>query len=103
MRSHEQVGADAVADTLRRMETMEQRSRMSFIAAFVLEGVFLAAFLLLADFKDRTHVLLLLSVSALLTLGALWGVALVGVVNRHTLRVLRALEMMDGAAARRDR
>ena len=98
-----QTGGDAVADTLRRMETMEQRSRMSFIAAFVLEGVFLGAFLLLADFKDRTHVLLLLSVSALLTLGALWGVALVGVVNRHTLRVLRTLEMMDGAAGRRDR
>ena len=75
-----QKPGDAVADTLRRMETMEQRSRMSFIAAFVLEGAFLGAFLLLADFKDRTHVLLLLSVSALLTLGALWGVALVYVV-----------------------
>ena len=98
-----QTQGDAVADTLRRMETMEQRSRMSFIAAFVLEGAFLAAFLLLADFKDRTHVLLLLSVSALLTLGALWGVALVGVVNRHTLRVLRALEMLDGGPRAADR
>jgi uncharacterized YccA/Bax inhibitor family protein len=95
MRDHEHTRGDAVADTLRRMETMEQRSRISFIAAFVLEGLFLGAVLLLADFKDRTHVLLLLSVSALLTLGALWGVALVGVVNRHTLRVLRALEMLD--------
>ena len=103
MRSQDLAGGDAVADTLRRMETMEQRSRMSFMAAFVVEGVFLGAFLLLADFKDRTHVLLLLSVSALLTLGALWGVALVGVVNRHTLRVLRALELLDGAAARRER
>jgi hypothetical protein len=103
MSSQKHAQGDPVADTLRRMETMEQRSRMSFVAAFVLEGAFLAAFLLLADFKDRTHVLLLLSVSALLTLGALWGVALVGVVNRHTLRVLRALEMLDVGSGAKDR
>ena len=42
----------------------------------------------------RTHVLLLLMAASLLTLGALWGVALVGVVNRHTLRVLRAVELL---------
>jgi hypothetical protein len=38
----------------------------------------------------------------MLTLGALWGVALVGVVNRHTLRVLRAVELLRGGASRAD-
>lgn len=83
---------EAVAETLRRIETTERRSRAAFIGAFVLEGAFLAAFLLLADFRDRTHMLLLLTAAAMLTLGALWSIALVGVVNRHTLRVLRAVE-----------
>ena len=88
------VSAEAVADTLRRIETTERRARAAFLGAFVVEGVFLAGFLLLADLGDRTHVLLLLMAAALLTLGALWGVALVGVVNRHTLRVLRAVELL---------
>ena len=84
--------AQAVADTLRRIETTERRSRAAFIGAFVLEAAFLGTFLLLADLRDRTHVLLLLTAASLLTLGALWSIALVGVVNRHTLRVLRAVE-----------
>ena len=57
----------------------------------------------MADFKDRTHVLLLLSVAALLTLGALCGVALAGVVNRQTLRVLQALQLLSTETIRRDR
>jgi hypothetical protein len=89
-----QTRADAVAETLRRIEITERRSRAAFVGAFALEGAFLAAFLLLADLRDRTHVLLLLTAAAMLTLGALWGVALVGVVNRHTLRVLRAVELL---------
>jgi hypothetical protein len=92
----------AVAETLRRIETSERRSRAAFVGAFVLEGAFLAAFLLLADLGDRTHALLLLTAASLLTLGALWGVALVGVVNRHTLRVLRAVEMLRGPGSARD-
>ena len=89
-----QTPTQAVAETLRRIETTERRSKAAFAGAFVLEGAFLAAFLLLADLRDRMHVLLLLTAASMLTLGALWGVALVGVVNRHTLRVLRAVEML---------
>jgi hypothetical protein len=79
-----QTRADAVAETLRRIEITERRSRAAFVGAFALEGAY----------RDRTHVLLLLTAAAMLTLGALWGVALVGVVNRHTLRVLRAVELL---------
>lgn len=95
-----EMSVEAVAETLRRIETTERRSRAAFVGAFVLEGAFLAAFLLLADLRDRTHVLLLLTAASLLTLGALWGVALVGVVNRHTLRVLRAVELLRGTPGR---
>lgn len=97
-----ETSAEAVAETLRRIDTTERRSRAAFVGAFVLEGAFLATFLLLADLRDRTHVLLLLTAAAMLTLGALWGVALVGVVNRHTLRVLRAVELLRGAPGRTD-
>ena len=68
---NEQPDERAVAETLRRMRSMEQWSRAAFGAAVLLEGAFLATFLLMADFKDRTHLLLLLSVATLLTLGAL--------------------------------
>ena len=88
------ISAEAVADTLRRIETTERRARAAFVGAFVLEGAFLGTFLLLADLSNRTHLLLLLVTASFLTLGALWGVALVGVVNRHTLRVLRAVELL---------
>ena len=92
--------SDPVADTLRRMQMIEQRSRIAFGAAVVLEAAFIAAFLLLADFRDRTHVLLLLTVAGLLTLGVLWSVALVGVVNRNTLRVLRGFEALVAQSRR---
>ena len=94
-----QKQSEAVADTLGRIESAERRSRAAFIAAFVFEGLFLAAFMLLADLTDRTHMLLLLSAASMLTLGALWGVALVGIVNRHTLRVMRAVELLRADTA----
>ncbi|MBA2305045.1 MAG: hypothetical protein H0W08_20780 [Acidobacteria bacterium] len=89
-----QMKSEAVAETLQRIESTERRSRAALLAATVLEGMFLASFLWLADLKDRTHLLLLLSAASMLTLGALWGVALVGIVNRHTLRVMRAVELL---------
>lgn len=86
--------SDAVAETLQRIEATERLSRGALLVAMVIEGVFLAAFLWLADLKDRTHVLLLLSAASMLTLGALGGVAIVGIVNRHTLRVMRLVELL---------
>ena len=89
-----QMKSEAVAETLQRIESTERRSRAALMGAVVLEGLFLAGFLLLADLRDRTHLLLLLSAASMLTLGALWGVALAGIVNRHTLRVMRAVELL---------
>lgn len=90
----------AIGETLRRIESTERRSRMALIAAVMFEAAFLGGFLLLADLQDRTHLLLLLTAGSMLTLGALWGVALVGIVNRHTLRVMRAVELLRADAGR---
>lgn len=85
---------DAVAGTLKRMESNERMYRAAFFGAVAVEALFLAAFLVLADLRDRTHLLLLLGFASLLSLGALGAVALSTFVNRHTLRVLRGVELL---------
>jgi hypothetical protein len=87
-------GADPVAETLRRIDVNERNYRLALAAAVVVEALFLGAFLLLADFTDRTHVLLLLSLAAILSVGALAVGAFTTSVNRHTLRVLRGVELL---------
>ena len=86
---------DPVAETLRRIDANERNYRAAVAGAVILEGVFLAAFLLLADLHDRTHVLILLTFTAVLSVGALAVAAFVTAVNRHTLRVLRGVELLQ--------
>ena len=92
------MSADPVAETLRRIDINERNYRAALIGAVVLEGGFLAAFLMLADLRDRTHVLLLLTLAALLSVGALAVAAFVAAVNRHTLRVLSGVELLRRAS-----
>jgi hypothetical protein len=53
----------------------------------------LLAFLVLADFGDRTHVLLLVAMVATYTIVCVGLVALGAHVNRSTLRILHALQL----------
>ena len=53
-----------------------------------------AGFLLLADFSNRTHTLLLITTIAVYTILAFGLVALGTHVNRNTLRVLKAIELL---------
>lgn len=84
-------------DTLRsgaldRMERADRLRRGAFIAAALVEGAFLAAFVLLADFGNRLHLLLFLSAVALYWMIAL-GLVVLGAQNsRNTQLVLRLLE-----------
>ena len=89
---------DTVAETLRRIDINERNYRAALIGAVILEGAFLGAFLLLADLRDRTHVLLLLTLAALLSVGALAVAAFAAAVNRHTLRVLSGVELLRRAS-----
>jgi len=85
---------DALAATLQRMEANERAFRLGLYGAALLESGFLAAFLLLADLKDRTQVLMLLNFAGLLSIVALAAVALATFISRHTLRVLRSVELL---------
>ncbi|HEX8845216.1 MAG TPA: hypothetical protein VF791_11260 [Pyrinomonadaceae bacterium] len=83
---------------LDRIERSERHYRMAFIGAAIVEAIFLASFLFLADLSNRTHVLLLISTIAVYTLLALALMALGNYINRSTLRVLKAIELVGESA-----
>ena len=88
---------------LDRVDRTERHYKITFFVAAVIEAAFLAGFLLLADFSDRTHLLLLIATIAIYTILALGLVALGSHANRNTLRILRAIEVLekgDGAVFR---
>jgi hypothetical protein len=86
---------DGVRKTaLDRIERSERHYKVTFFVAAVIEAFFLAGFLLLADFSNRMHVLLLIATIAIYSILALGLVALGIHVNRSTLRVLSAVELM---------
>ena len=82
-----------LAVALDQIDRSERQYRTAFLMAALLEALGLGAFVLLADFHDRTHVLLLVaSVLVYSTLGL--GLVTLGAhVNRCTLRILKALEL----------
>ena len=80
--------------TLERIERTERHYKTAFYAAAALEGLFLVGFLLLMDFGNRTHTLLLIATVAGYTIVVLGLVALGAHVNRHSLRLLKAIELL---------
>ncbi|HWT00003.1 MAG TPA: hypothetical protein VN256_07130 [Pyrinomonadaceae bacterium] len=79
---------------LDRIERSERHYRTAFVGAAVVEAAFLAGFLFLADLSNRTHVLLLIATVAIYTLLGLSLMALGNYINRSTLRVLKAVELL---------
>jgi len=86
---------------LERIERAEWKYKFGFVAVAAAEAIFLAAYLLLMDFRDRLHWLILLA--AVLT----YGVVLIGVVNlgiyvnASTRAILRAILAQDSDNAGR--
>jgi len=80
------------ANTLNLIERNERNYKYVFTGAALIELLFFAAFLLLADFSNRVHVLLLITTITVYTILAFGLIALGLHVNRNTLRVLNALE-----------
>jgi small-conductance mechanosensitive channel len=76
---------------LERIERAERNYRWGFAAVAALEAIFGAAYLILMDFRDRLHWLIL--IAAILTYGiVLVGVINLGVyVNASTQAILRAV------------
>jgi len=79
-------------NTLNQIERNERNYKYAFVGAALIEVMFFAAFLLLADFSNRVHVLLLITTITVYTILAFGLIALGLHVNRNTLRVLNALE-----------
>lgn len=80
---------------LERIERTERRYKLAFIVAAIIEAAFLGGFVLLADFKNRTHVLLLISTVALYSI---IGTAIIGLgafVKWQTRLVLQALDARE--------
>ena len=77
---------------LDRIDRSERAYRAFFLAAAIAEALFLAAFVLLADFGDRLHVLLLFASIAIYTIVALGLLALGQHISRCTWRVIKALD-----------
>ena len=82
------------ANTLNLVERNERNYKLAFVGAAFIEALFITAFLLLADFSNRVHVLLLITTITIYTILAFGLLALGLHVNRNTLRVLNALEMI---------
>ena len=82
------------ANTLNLIERNERHYKFAFVGAAFIEVLFFAAFLLLADFSNRVHVLLLITTITVYTILACGLTALGLHVNRNTLRVLNALELI---------
>jgi hypothetical protein len=79
---------------LERIDRSERHYKLTFLGAALIEAFFLAGFMLLADFSNRLHVLLLIATIAIYLILALGLVALGVHVNRNTLRVLNAVELL---------
>jgi hypothetical protein len=82
---------------LDRIDRSERHYKATFFVAAIIEAFFLAGFLLLADFSNRLHLLLFIATIATYSLVALGLVALGVHVNRSTLRVLNAVELIGRA------
>ena len=79
---------------LDRIDRSERHYKLTFFVAAIIEGLFLAGFLLLADLSNRMHLLLFIATIAIYTIMALGLVALGVHINRSTLRVLNAVELL---------
>ncbi len=83
------------SNTLNLIERNERNYKFSFVGAAFVELLFLVAFLLLADFSNRVHLLLLIMTIVIYTIMAFGLLALGLHVNRNTLRVLNAIELLE--------
>ena len=78
---------------LTQIDRSERNFKLAFYGAVMVEGLFLIAFLMLMEFGNRMHVLLLLASIGIYTIVILGLVALGAHFNRGILRLLTAIEL----------
>lgn len=92
---------EARRGALNRVDQAERSYKLAFLAAAAVESAFLVAYLLLADFSNRLHALLLIAAVAIYSIVALGLVALGAYVKRCTLRILKAIDLAQGGSGAR--
>jgi hypothetical protein len=78
---------------LARIDRSERNFKLAFFAAAVIESAFIVSFLVLADFSNRLHLLLLISTVSCYSIIVLGLVALGAHINRGIARVLKGMEI----------
>jgi hypothetical protein len=86
------------ASALQLVESKERQYKTAFYAAVAVEGLFLALFVLLADFTDRIQLLIFLGAGLVYWTLALGLIALGAYVGLCTQRVLKAIDLLDPKA-----
>jgi hypothetical protein len=82
------------AAALIRINRSERNFKLAFVAAALVEVLFVVSFLLLADLSNRVHLLLLISTVSCYSIVVLGLFALGAHINRSALRVLTAIETL---------
>ena len=92
----QKVDLDGVrAAALARIDRSERNFKLAFYGAGIVETVFVASFLLLADLSNRLHLLLLISTVSCYSIVVLGLFALGAHINRGVARVLKAVELLQ--------
>ena len=81
--------------TLTHIERTERNYKLMFVGMAAIEVIFIAAFLLLADFSNRVHLLLLISSMSVYTIIGFGLMALGLHVNQNALRIINAIETIE--------
>lgn len=83
------------AAALARIDRSQRNFKLAIVAAFFVESMFIVSFLLLADFSNRVHLLLLISTISCYSIVVLGLVALGAYLNRGVARLLKAVELIQ--------
>jgi hypothetical protein len=81
--------------TLTHIERTERNYKLMLVGMAAIEVIFIAAFLLLADFSNRVHLLLLISSMSVYTIICFGLMALGLHVNQNALRIINAIETIE--------
>ena len=87
------------AAALAPIDRSERNFKIAFFAAALIESAFIVSFLLLADFSNRMHVLLLISTVSSYSIVGFGLIALGAHINRGIARLLKAVELTHGSVS----
>lgn len=83
------------AAALARIDRSERNFKLAFFGAVIVETLFILSFVLMADFSNRLHLLLLISTVSCYSIVVLGLMALGAHFNRGVARILKAVELLE--------